>query len=315
MNPSARVVDPRVAAQLETDGFAVVPFPGVSEVLEQLRSLYGEAHGWVGSGFEADLTNGDREYRRRVSDGLSAVLDPLVAGLFVDMVPFLRVFLCKWPGPGSDLYLHRDWMYVDERRGGRTFVVWIPLQDVDDSNGSLQVLPSSHLADGSLRGTHLNAGWVSDDDLVRPHLTVVHARAGEAVIMDNALVHCSLPNHGVEPRLVAAIGVRPADSPLVHFVRSDAEHALRVDVDEDFFLTVTPQELMANGTDLPPAEMIEISEETVPQFLATPLPTSGPPETSGVPASTVIAPHGGTAEPWLGRAKGALRSLGFRLRG
>ena len=270
MTTALRVLrDDAADARLREDGFVVVPFAAIEPLVETLRAAYGDLHGWSGEGFEADLTNADRDYRHHVSAVLSELLDVAVTDLAEGFVPFLRVFLCKWPGPDSDLYLHRDWMYVDERAGGRTFVVWIPLQDVVEANGPMQILPGSHRFEDSLRGTHLNAGWVSDADLVGSHLVTVPVALGEAVVLDNAVVHRSIPNQSGEPRLVAGIGLRPAGSPLVHFLRSDEDHAVRYEVDDEFFLSVTPQDLMATPPDLEVAESIVLPEmPPVPPQLA-----------------------------------------------
>ena len=250
------LVDPSADEALARDGVVVVDLPGASDLAEDLFDFYAAEHGLEGEGFEPDLVNPDLGYRSRVSEELSAALDRRVGELFIDHDPFLRVFLAKWPGPQSDLYLHRDWMYVDERVWGHTFVVWIPLCDVDESNGPLQVLRGSHAIDDSLRGTDLNAPWINHHDVVVPRLETVTARLGQAVIMDNALVHSSLPNQSERLRLVAAVGMRPAGAALVHYLRGDDDTAWRYDVDESFLMTTTPQALHGTPPDLPVVEQL-----------------------------------------------------------
>jgi len=248
---------------LDEHGYAVVDLRSVIDLVPSLREAYSTLHGWVGENFEADLTNTDVDYKRSVSAAVSTALDVPVSSLFVDHEPFLRMFLCKWPGPASDLYLHRDWMYVDEREGHETFVVWIPLQDVGLRDGPLQVLKGSHRYDERLRGTHLNAPWTSHQDVIRPHLEVVPVAVGQAVILNNALVHASLPNLAESGRLVAAVGVRPRGVPLVHFRQNDEGEAERFDIDEHFLIENTPQSLMANPPDLPVSERVDGSQLSV----------------------------------------------------
>lgn len=258
-SPRQALLDPALDQRLRRDGF--VRFPLLDEgAASRLRDQYGELHGWHGTGFEADITNADMDYRHRVSRHLATELDDVVCSRFAGYVPYLRVFLCKWPGEDSGLYLHRDWMYVDEREGHRTYVVWIALQDVDGPEGQIQVLRHSHRLDPMLRGTNLNAAWIEREPLVRSHLLAVPVRAGEALVMDNALVHCSMPNHSTRPRVVAAVGVRPAESSLVHFSRHDEHHAHRYEIDEEFFLSTTPQDLLSSPPDLPVAEVAPIGE-------------------------------------------------------
>jgi Phytanoyl-CoA dioxygenase (PhyH) len=249
------LVDPELDRRLQRDGFVVTRVLAADEAAA-LRDEFGRLHGWSGEGFHADLTVPDPAYRRTVGEALGEVLEPRVVPLFTDHQPFLYNYVCKFPGADSELYLHRDWMYVDERLGHRTHVVWTALEDIVGHNGQLQVLRGSHRLDHSLRGTELNASWMQHDSVIRERLESVPVRAGEAVIFDNALVHCSYPNLTDRPRVAAPVALRPASAPLVHFRRVDPATAVRYDVDGDFLYTYTPQELIAAPPPLEPTETL-----------------------------------------------------------
>lgn len=253
------LVDPRWDVQLRRDGFVKVQLD-LGDAVERVRDGYGELHGWQGSGFEPDLVNDDLDYRRDASALLSKALDGPASSLFVEHVPFLRNYLCKWPGVDSALYLHRDWAYVDERKDQRTYVVWVPLEHVDGHNGQLQVLRRSHRIDSMQRGTSLEAPWIDHDDVIRERLETVPVRLGEAIVFDNALVHCSFPNNTDRPRLVAAVALRPPTAPLIYWRRGPDGSALRHDVDDEFFLRMTPPGLIATPTDLPVAERVAVAD-------------------------------------------------------
>jgi ectoine hydroxylase-related dioxygenase (phytanoyl-CoA dioxygenase family) len=256
---AARVlVDPDRDAELRRDGYTVTPFvdPGT---ISELRAIYAVHHGWYGEGFEPDLNNPDTTYRHAVSERIRALMDERASALFVRHEPFLRVFLCKWPGEHSDLYIHRDWMYTDERQGPRTYVVWIALQDITEHNGPLQVVPGTHRLDPMLRGTDLNASWLAHQEVLAEHMVQVTARAGDALIFDNQLIHASPPNLTAEPRLVTAIGMKDRDAPLVYFHRRDEESADRYDVDEEFFLTETPGALLQRPPDREVVETVTVT--------------------------------------------------------
>jgi beta-hydroxylase len=261
--------DPDLDARLQRDGFVVLPALAAGP-LQALREWFLDERGHTGDGFQTDLVLDDPDYRVRSSQRIGEALDEAVVPLFHDRVPFLRSFICKYPGSGSELYIHRDWMYVDERQGHRTYVAWVALQDIDGHNGQLRVLRGSHRLDPSLRGTDLVASWIDRVDVIEPRLLSVPVKAGEVVVFDNALVHSSFPNHTDEPRVVAAVGLRPSAAPLVHFRRHDEGHADRYDVDERFFLTATPQALMAAPPDLPVAEVVDLAPSPVaPDELAS----------------------------------------------
>lgn len=226
---------------------------------ERMREAYLALEPPAGTGFVADLNIDDRPYRERANRLIGERLEAAVVGLFVDHRPFLRNFLRKFPGADSGLYLHRDWMFVDERRGGPTYVVWTALEDITGDNGQLQVLRGSHRIDRDLRGTELGPPWLRHQDAIRERLLTVPVEAGECLIMHNALIHGSLPNHTERTRIVAAVGMRPADQPLAHFRRGSDDTAVRYDIDEEFFLDYTPVSLIAAAPRLEPAEVISVT--------------------------------------------------------
>ncbi len=253
--PRPALADPALDRRLRRDGFAVFPLLSPAEVAE-LRAVYERLNEPGGEGFLADLQRPDPAYKRAVREALSSALGDRVAERFVDHRPFLFNFLCKHPGPGSELYVHRDWMYVDGRAGHRTYVAWVALQDVLGANGRLRVLRGSHVIEDGFRGTDIIAPWLRHEDVIEARLRSLRVRAGDCVVMDNALTHSSYPNLTDEPRLVAAVGMRPTAAPLVYFHRHDATTAHRYDIDEQFFIDHTPQELLEAPPDLPVAEVV-----------------------------------------------------------
>ena len=230
---------------------------------EVLRAEFGRRHGWQGEGFYADLQVADPTHRRAVAETIAAALAAQVTASFADHVPFLYNFLCKFPGAASELYLHRDWMYVDESSGDRTFVAWVALEDICGDNGQLRVLRGSHRIDAGLRGTDLIAPWLCHESAIRARLEPVPVRAGDCVVFDNALVHCSFPNLTEQPRVVAAVGMRPTAAALVHYRRHDSATAAMYRTDHDFLYRVTPQELMASPPDLPVSKLIPDDQRTL----------------------------------------------------
>lgn len=256
----AALRDPRNDARLRRDGFVRIPLLDRPRVAA-LRAEFLRLRGDVGGGFVPDLLIDDREYRDSASEFLADALDEVATGLFTGYRPFLRNYLCKYPGDGSELYLHQDWMYVDERSGARTYVVWVALEDIDGDNGQLQVLRGSHRLERMLRGTSLVAPWLRHEEVIRDRLLTVPVRAGEALVFDNALVHCSLPNRTDRPRVAAAVALRPLGEHLVHFRGSGSGEAVRYDVDEQFFRHVHPPRLMSSPPDLGVAEVIRIDED------------------------------------------------------
>ena len=257
--------DPEADRQLHELGFVVtspMPWPVVSDAL----CIHRELRGTSGEGFEADLTNPDVEYRNNVCSVLDSIFGDAVRNRFSGHQPFLWNFLCKWPGDTEPLYLHRDWMFVDEPAGCRSYLVWIPLQDIHGENGRLRVLPGSHKIDGELSGTGLQPSWIEFESLIRDRMIEVSVRAGDVVVMDHALVHCSDPNRTDKPRVVAACAVRSPSDPLVHYRREDDFTATRYEVEEAFFTTFTPEQLINAPPPIEPSSTRPAPTHNLSQF-------------------------------------------------
>ena len=247
----------RLARRLAVHGFAKVRVVE-ADVAAALRQEYLDLRPDGGHGFDPDLNNPDSDYRQAVSTLLRGRLGPAVGDVFVEHEPFLWNFICKWPHDDETLYNHRDWMFVDERAGARSYSVWIALQDTVGHNGQLRVLPGSHRVAAALSGTDLSPSWI-EGEAVADRLVSVPVRAGEAVVLDHALVHGSYGNHTDEPRVAVGCALRGSGEPLVHFRAVDDDTAVRYDVDESFFVNYTPAALMAAPPDLVPAESVPIT--------------------------------------------------------
>ncbi|HYF46493.1 MAG TPA: aspartyl/asparaginyl beta-hydroxylase domain-containing protein [Acidimicrobiales bacterium] len=241
-------LDDEREAAFRRDGYVTFPLLGPEEVA-RLRSAGLELHP-SGEGFVTDVEQDDPDLRARVTALLAPVWDQHLPALLDRHRAFMTSFLVKWPGPSSDLYLHRDTTYVDEDRF-RSVAFWVALDDADDEldNGPLLVLPGSHEDVEEYRGTNVAASHRPDDDAILPRMTSVPVRAGDVVVIDNRLLHGSGPNRSDRPRVAVAGAVVPAEADLVHAVAIDADRVGLLRVDDAFYNRSTPQGLIAD----PPA--------------------------------------------------------------
>ena len=262
--------DDSLDAHLERYGFVTLRLID-ADAAALLLEEHGRLHPVPGSGFDADLNNPDRRYRRQVAEILSQALAEPIARQTVAHEPFLWNFLCKWPHDDEQLYLHRDWMFVDERSGARSYSLWIALQDITGHNGQLRVLPGSHRVPSGVTGTNLAPGWIDHRSVIDPRLVTVPLMAGEAVVLNHATVHSSFGNHTEVRRVAVGSAIRPVGEDLVHFW-SDESTAQRYRVGPEFFTTYTPAALM----DGPPAiadvmpvddQPVDVSPEALAQML------------------------------------------------
>lgn len=221
------------------------------DLVAKLRAIFDEVFPEEMQGFIPTYAVATPERKARANELVKEVLEPVIGPLFDHHRAFNSSFLMKWPGDDSALPLHQDTCYVDERVF-RSAVVWVALDDADEDldNGPLRVIPGSHRFDRLPRGTR--TWWPYDHAaaFAEEHCTVaLPVHAGDALMMDNALIHCSFPNRSSAPRLAVAISMAPEEAGLIHAVGHDDARVSLHDVDEDFFVQYSPYGLA--GADFP----------------------------------------------------------------
>ena len=253
--PRRRVlVDRDLDQRLHRDGFVTVPLLA-PDAVASLRADIAALGGWDGEGFETDLWSPDLARRSEADRRIAAATDGPIGHLFVDHVPFLRGFAVKHPGPARPDAIpqapHRDWMYTDERRGTRSVVVRIALDDIQQDNGQLRVARGSHRIDDTIRGPGIGSRWLDDLPFWDRRLLAVPLPAGHALVADAALVHCSYGNHSGADRLSCSVAVAPRSAELVHYQPISDDLAACYLVDPAFFLEQDVDALRSGAIDRP----------------------------------------------------------------
>jgi phytanoyl-CoA hydroxylase len=232
-------LDDDLADAYRRDGYVVVTDLVSSERLVEARDrilalftahLGGRAPGLSGEDLLVEMYTRDpdawRQCARRMWDvlpvyGLGAD-DRIVAllsklGLVSPIVstrPEVRTDM-----PGDEQYMqpwHQDWRYGQGSLNAVT--LWLPLHDVDASNGTIEVMPESHLL-GYLEVEELqNPRRFAIRDELLPDLAIEIAelRFGEAILFSQFLVHRSGFNSSGRPRIT--VQARFADAAEPRFV-------------------------------------------------------------------------------------------------
>ena len=156
-----------------------------------------------------------RELTELVTPRLSRVID-------TSILEIMRLdYSVKPASPNSELGPHQDFSLVDESRGASLYL-WIPLEDVNERNGTLHVVPGSHLFANRIRSQHVPAVFDEVLPLVRREAMRLDCRAGELIIMVSGVIHFSPPNLSKELRLAAHGIVKPISLPLVFYYADEA---------------------------------------------------------------------------------------------
>jgi ectoine hydroxylase-related dioxygenase (phytanoyl-CoA dioxygenase family) len=186
--------------QFERDGYVVVPFYDREEIAALLK-LYGNIQPKVEEGFFPSTFSQDKDYRTKADVSIRAICERGIAAYFQDVKVVCGCFIVKAPVPESSMCVHQDMTLVDESRY-TGINIWVPLIDLDDENGTLEVLPGSHRIFPSYRGASIPGIYEESGEEIKKYMTKLYPRAGEAIIFDQSIIHYSEANRSGQPRIV-----------------------------------------------------------------------------------------------------------------
>lgn len=167
------------------------------------------------------------------------ILKPKIDLLIQDYRIVLGLFYIKPSGKKSDFYLHRDWSIVDEDKYS-SLNIWLPLTEINKTNGNLVVIPQSH-KEKSWRGSpFLNYPKMSLIDKINSLLKSknIYTKKGEAVFFDHRLLHSSNKNLSGQTRIVVGMSIVPQNAQLIHYRQLDNDKVEMLKVQDDFYLSL-----------------------------------------------------------------------------
>jgi len=203
-------------ALFDKQGFIVLPFLNEKEV-QELNDFFDELHpNLAENGFFSGSYSSDFEYKKKASDKIVEVFSRAYEATFIDFTPFGGAFLYKTPGVKSELAAHQDWTIVNEETD-LALNCWVPLCNVTKENGALQILPGSQYKKHPvLRAPTLPFFFSGNDDVVINELETMEVSAGTAVILNQSVIHHSLPNISKTVRKAITAGVK-SEGAQMHF--------------------------------------------------------------------------------------------------
>lgn len=232
-------ISPQHQHDFETKGYIIVPFLDKSQ-LKYLDALFDEMHPHLPqAGFISDSYFSDFTHKKKASDEIVKIFTLSYERIFKNYTAFGGSFLFKMSSENSELVLHQDWTIVDEYKAV-AINCWVPLCDTTIENGTLMVLPGAHNYHYHIhRAPTLNFFFTGNEDMVMKYLVPTNAKAGEAVILNQSLVHYSPQNLSGKIRKAITAGVKTKGEPM-HFYFSNPEKGNdKLDVyamDEDFLI-------------------------------------------------------------------------------
>lgn len=231
--------DATLQEKFDRQGFITVPFLNEEEV-RHMDKLFDELHPTLPeSGFVSGSYSSDFEYKKKISEEIKVVYKRAYETYFQNYTPFGGTFLYKISSPDSFLNVHQDWTVVDESHEV-ALNIWTPFCDITMNNGPLMVLPGSHYKNYPiLRAPTLPQFFQYDLDIVMEELVPVLVKKGEAVILNQSIIHYSPPNMSGEIRKAITAGVKTKDAQMIFHYKDENETGNRIEkfeMNDDFFI-------------------------------------------------------------------------------
>ena len=185
-----------VGYTLVRDVFPAAELAALNDEIDRLQAQVavekGYDDGWIlRLGLRSDITQrfcADERLLALVQD----IVQPGIAIYSAKLVP-------KLPHDEAICHWHQDDAYYAEVSQSRTRMsVWVPLQDSDEENGCLHVIPGSHA--GGLQpyeqqeGGYCNKALIPPEDFDFSQAVPVRAQAGDVVLFSALLWHSSPGN-------------------------------------------------------------------------------------------------------------------------
>ncbi len=212
-------IDADLQRQFDTDGFVKISMLDEAKTKE-LRDFfiaYQREHAAVQNLYQSTTHTNDPDLIRQVDTKIKSILMPELDRFFCDYLPMMCTYITKQSGEGSETRIHQDPSFVDESRYV-TANVWVALHDIDHHNGNLFFIKGSHRMVPSLRVTpDCATSYGRVQDLLPGYITEVPVRAGEAIIINHAVVHGATANLSDSPRIAAVMAIRSAASDLLYY--------------------------------------------------------------------------------------------------
>lgn len=249
--------DEALQARFGADGFVHLPGLLDEERVRVLREHFAAltAGGEVRNsayGMFVSLDHGELAQKRHTRDLIRDVVRPRADAYCRDYQTHLGSYVVKMPGPAAYTHPHQDWTFVDDELMEETFSItmWIALGDYGREQGSLGFVRGSHRFFPNVNCSPSPAARTPTQGLeavLLRNLVFPEMRRGDALAFNNKTIHAALPNLGNEPRIAAAVGLRPAATRLFHYTLKPGtrDTLLKLEVEEDFFLRYTNGALQA----------------------------------------------------------------------
>lgn len=236
---SSLLKDSALEAQMQQEGVVRIPFL-TPEELNDVKTFYKDLHGGQNppalyDGIHMTIWSPDLNYKLTIKENLERILSAACERNFKNYRAVNQQFIVKLKGEETTFPAHQDWSIVDESKY-TSFNIWVPLQDVDETNGAMWILKKSHNINRPVRGAgYLFPNYNPILEELKMRSTVFSMKAGEALLFFLNTIHGSPANQSDMERIVIQSAILPQEASFQIYHQPEPGLALEVHHPDDDF--------------------------------------------------------------------------------
>lgn len=220
------------------DGVVVIKELFSKELIQEIQKIYQDFNIPLSEGFYVSnwVFNGQTPL---IHEELTNLAYSLIASQLIDYKPIFSCFAIKRTSQdnSSEMGIHQDWSFVDETK----FVpisAWIPLCDVNNTNGCMSFFKGSQNIFQNIRGQNIRSQIEYIHPEMDPYFTDYPLKTGDVLFLNSRIVHRSYPNHSSEDRIAMMMALIPKEANVKAYVK-DLDHPQMIaeyDCPDNFYL-------------------------------------------------------------------------------
>lgn len=180
----------------------------------------------------------NEDYKRKADELIREVFSSHIESLLNNYKILTGNFFVKPSGRGK-LDIHQNWSFLQDVND-TTLTVWCPLVDVNELNGTIQLVEGSHKITPNIVTPNCPPAYNGlEEIIVNNYSKPISLKAGDCLIFDDNIIHWSGKNKSSSPRYVVQILCIPIESkPVFYYLDpTTPEKGFEVlEMDKDFFI-------------------------------------------------------------------------------
>lgn len=214
---------------LSTDGYFILRDFFSPTTVKRLNDLYNEQEhiGFNEIGMFLTAYSADIAYRKKIHQKMGEIIEPELGKVFQQFKPAVYNFVVKKSVPGVSLWMHQDLAITDENHAS-PINIWISMEEVSIESGPVSIVPKTQFFFPPHRSKITDDLIGKMSEQLNEYAVPITLGAGDLLVFDSRLIHCSLPNNSGKDRLGAMCHIYPEDAPFTMLVPSNRQNEFRI---------------------------------------------------------------------------------------